>query len=263
MDPLTLIGIGSALFMLFVGIMMEGTPISALIGIPAFLIVVVPTVLVAVAGLTRGDIPVITASVKRALTGGVGETTGSIALVVRFAEHARREGLLSLEGEARTIEDPFLRKGINLAIDGTDPEELRAILDAEIGARRSQQRVAAKFFTDMAGFAPTLGIVGAVVGLIGVLGNLADPAEAGTGISVAFIATFYGVGIANLVFMPMANKLKRIAEADAAHMELLLEGIVAIQAGSNPRVIEEKLVAFLPAAERAARDKEGREGRAA
>jgi chemotaxis protein MotA len=252
MDPLTLIGILGALVMLFVGIIMEGTNPASLIGIPAFIIVIVPTVLVSVAGLRKSDIPVVLASMKKAMTGSVESASESIAVVVKFADQARKEGLLSLEEPAKSIEDPFLRKGINLAIDGTDPDELRAILEAEVHSKRTEERVGAKFFTDMGGFAPTLGIVGAVIGLIAVLGNLSSPEEAGAGIASAFIATFYGVAFANIVFLPIANKIKRVAETEVHHMELLLEGVCAIQAGANPRIIEQKLFALLPPAEREA-----------
>jgi chemotaxis protein MotA len=251
MDPMTLIGIGGAFFLLFVGIIMEGTSPAALIGIPAFLIVVFPTILVAAAGLTKPDIAVVISTTKRAITGTIVAASDSIAVLVGFAEVARKEGLLALEESSRSVEDPFLRKGLNLAVDGTDPEELRDILEAEVHAKRVEDRIAAKFFTDMGGFAPTLGILGAVTGLIHVLGNLADPAAAGEGIAGAFVATFYGVAFANIVFMPIANQLKRMSEGEIHRMDLLLEGILAIQAGSNPRIIEEKLLAHLPPAERA------------
>jgi chemotaxis protein MotA len=256
MDPMTLIGIGGALLMLFVGIVMEGTSPASLIGIPAFLIVIAPTVLVSLAGLAKSDVAIVIDRLKNALTGSSRSPNTAIETLVGFAETARREGLLALEESARSIDDSFMRKGINLAVDGTEPEELRMILEAEIESKHASDKVAAKFFTDMGGFAPTLGIVGAVTGLIHVLGHLENPATAGEGIAVAFIATFYGVAFANIIFLPIANKLKRISEAEIHHMELILEGILAIQAGSNPRVIEEKLVAHLAAAERQAYESE-------
>ena len=250
MDPMTLIGIGGAFLLLLVGVVMEGTNPAALIGIPAFIIVIVPTVLVSAAGLTKADVSVVLGTAKRAMTGSIESAGDSIALLVSFADTARKEGLLALEEPSRSIEDPFLKKGINLAVDGTDPAELSEILEAEIHSKKLEDKVAAKFFTDMGGFAPTLGIVGAVTGLIHVLGNLADPASAGQGIAAAFVATFYGVAFANILFLPLANKIKRVSEAEAHRMELLLEGILAIQAGANPRVVEQKLVAHLPPAER-------------
>ncbi|MCZ7527715.1 MAG: flagellar motor protein [Acidimicrobiia bacterium] len=252
MDPLTLVGIGMAFVFLFLGIIMEGTNPASLIGIPAFLIVVFPTVMVSLAGLTKADLSSVVASTKKALLGKAESASESIGIVVEFAERARKEGLLALEESAKSIEDPFLKKGINLAVDGTDPEELREILEAEIASKKTTDKVGAKFYTDMGGFCPTLGIVGAVTGLIKVLGSLENPAEAGHGIAVAFIATFYGVLLANAVFLPMANKIKRASEVESHHMELVMEGIMSIQAGANPRVIEQKLLSFLPEKERAA-----------
>ncbi|HZR11962.1 MAG TPA: flagellar motor protein [Acidimicrobiia bacterium] len=256
MDPLTLVGVVGGILLVLVGGIMEGAQPGALIGIPAFMIVVIPSFLVALAGYTKADISSIVGGLKQAFTGKVESAAGSIELVVEFAERARKEGLLALEEGAKTIEDPFLKKGIMLAVDGTDPEELREILEAEVASKKAHSKVPAKFFADMGGFSPTLGIVGAVMGLMHVLGNLSDPASAGEGIAGAFVATFYGVLFANAIYLPLSNKLKRIAEAEAQHMELVLEGILSIQAGSNPRVIEQKLLSFLPDKEREALEAE-------
>ena len=256
MDPLTLVGVVGGIVLVLVGGIMEGAQPGSLIGIPAFMIVVIPSFLVSLAGFTKADISSIVGGLKQAFTGKVESAAGSIELVVEFAERARKEGLLALEEGAKTIEDPFLKKGIMLAVDGTDPEELREILEAEVASKKAHAKVPAKFFADMGGFSPTLGIVGAVMGLMHVLGNLSDPASAGEGIAGAFVATFYGVLFANAVYLPLSNKLKRIAEAEAQHMELVLEGILSIQAGSNPRVIEQKLLSFLPDKERAALEAE-------
>jgi chemotaxis protein MotA len=250
MQKITLIGIGGGFALLMVGIIMDGTSPGALLQIPALLIVVVPTIMVSLAGLSGDDVALVTEGAKKAFGGEEASAGDSIATVVKFAEQARKEGLLALEESAKTIDDPFLKKGIDLAVDGTDPEELRDILEASIRAKRTNDKVAAKFFADMGGFSPTLGIVGAVVGLIHVLGNLSDPASAGEGIAAAFVATFYGVMFANVIYLPISNKLKRISETEANHMELLLEGILSIQAGSNPRIVEQKLKSFLSARER-------------
>ncbi len=252
MDPLTLIGIGGAFAFLMLGIIMEGANPAELIGIPAFLIVIFPTICIGVAGFMKSDVSLIVAGLTKAFTGKIEESGPAISTLVEFADKARKEGLLALEDGAKTIEEPFLRKGIELAVDGTDPEEVHAILEAEIHAKKTNDKIAAKFFADLGGFAPTLGIIGAVTGLIKVLGNLSDPTAAGEGIAVAFIATLYGILFANMIFLPIGNKLKRIAEAETHHMEIIMEGILAIQAGSNPRVIEQKLMSYLPPAERAA-----------
>src|SRR5262249_15696202 len=161
------------------GIIMDGTSPGALLNIPALLIVVVPTILVSVAGLSADDIPLVQEGIKRAFGGEVDSAGESITTVVKFADQARKDGLLALEEPAKTRDGPLRKKGSDLGVDGTDPEELRDILEASIRAKRSNDKVGAKFFGDMGGFSPTLGIVGAVVGLIHVLGNLADPASAG------------------------------------------------------------------------------------
>jgi len=249
-DPMTMVGVGGAFVFLFGGIIMEGGNPGSLIAIPAFMIVILPTTMIGLAGFMKSDMPSIIASVKNAFTGSVGESGPAIALVVEFAEKARKEGLLALEVGVGTVEDPFLKMGIELAVDGTDPEEVRAILEAEISAKKMNDKIGAKFFADLGGFCPTLGIIGAVSGLIKVLGNLSDPAAAGEGIATAFVATFYGVLFANAIFLPISNKLKRMAEAESHHMEIVMEGILSIQAGANPRVIEQKLRSYLPPGER-------------
>ena len=137
-----------------------------------------------------------------------------------------------------------------MGIDGTDPEELRQVLEGEIQAKKAEDKVAAKFFTAMGGYAPTVGIIGTVVGLIHVLENLDDPSSLGPLIAGAFVATLWGVLTANCMWLPIGNKLKRVGEIEAHHMELVLEGVLSVQAGANPRVIEQKLLSFLPPAQR-------------
>ena len=164
---------------------------------------------------------------------------------MKFAEKARREGLLALEDGIKDVDDPFLKKGIEMAVDGTDPEQLAEILEAEIYAKKQAGMVPAKFMGNMGGFSPTLGIIGTVLGLVIVLQHLSDPASLGPHIASAFIATLYGVAAANLCYLPLGKKMARIAETEAHHQEMIVEGILAIQAGSNPRVIQQKLTAFL------------------
>jgi chemotaxis protein MotA len=168
-----------------------------------------------------------------------------------MAEKARREGLLSLEEETQTLSDPFLRKGISLVVDGTDPELVKDILESDLDAMEARHSRQAGLYMTMGGFAPTLGIIGTVMGLVHVLENLSDPGTLGPAISSAFIATFYGVSSANLVFLPIGNKLKRISHDEVHARTMLIEGVISIQAGDNPRVVEEKLRTFLDPAERA------------
>ena len=171
--------------------------------------------------------------------------------LVELAQKARREGLLALEEDARNIDDPFLQKGLQLVVDGTEPEVVRAVLESEIAVWEEREKVGEQIFTAIGGFCPTMGIMGAVLGLMHALGQSDDPKKMAKAIAVAFVATLYGVGFANLVFLPLAGKLKvRVAEKRLLY-ELTLEGILAIQAGENPRLVAEKLSAYLPPSERA------------
>ena len=154
------------------------------------------------------------------------------------------EGLLGLEGVADTEPDSYSRKGLQLLVDGVEPETIRSVLEVDYLTQESRDIEAAKVFESMGGYAPTIGIIGAVMGLIHVMGNLADPGQLGSGIAVAFVATIYGVASANLVLLPIASKLKAIAMRQSLYREMLLEGILSIAEGENPRSIELKLQGF-------------------
>jgi chemotaxis protein MotA len=182
---------------------------------------------------------------RKAFTEKPLDTAEVISLLVRLAERARREGMLSLEAEAERVEDDFLARGLRLAVDGTDPELLRDILTTDIHFLQARHKTGESIFTTMGGFAPTLGIIGTVMGLIHMLANLRNPDKMGPLIAGAFIATLYGVSSANLIFLPIGNKLKARSAEEVLMREVMLEGILAIQAGDNPRLVEEKLKAFL------------------
>jgi chemotaxis protein MotA len=256
MDPGTLIGILLAFGAIFGSLIMEGGEPAALLLIPPLVIVFGGTIGAAMAGGNMKDFTSGFGRIKVALLSKTAANDDTVRTLVGFAERARRDGLLALEETARTIEDPFLRKGIELAVDGTDPEELRDILEADIQATRAEHQLGIKLFGDMGGYSPTLGIIGTVIGLVHVLGNLDDPSKLGPLIAGAFVATLWGVMSANVMWLPISKKLKRVAETELRRKDMLLEGVMAIQAGSNPRVIEQKLMAFLPAKERAALESE-------
>ena len=165
--------------------------------------------------------------------------------IVKWAQLARREGLLGLEDVVESVRDAYARKGLQLVIDGNDPESIRETLELDAMARERRDMNAAKVIDGMGGYAPTLGILGAVMGLIQVMNNLADPAMLGEGIAVAFVATVYGVGLANLVFLPAANKLKALVREESRFKELVTVGILAIAAGDNPRMVELRLQGLL------------------
>lgn len=175
-----------------------------------------------------------------------------ISLIVRLADKARREGLLAMEDDAEEIEDEFLRKGIQLVVDGADPELVKNILEIEIACLEERHRKGQGMFQFMAAVSPAYGMVGTIIGLIVMLSNLSEPSQLGPAMAVALITTFYGVILANLIFLPLAGKLRLRSEEEVLIKEIMTEGILSIQQGENPRIIEEKLMSFLSPAQRVA-----------
>ncbi|MHB0878681.1 MAG: flagellar motor protein [Anaerolineae bacterium] len=172
---------------------------------------------------------------------------GTIATFVQLADKARREGLLSLEEEAQKITDPFLKRGVMLVVDGVDAEVVREILESEITNMEKRHKSSYAVLSAMGGFSPTMGVVGTVMGLTLVLSTMAeDPGGIGEKIGTAFVATLYGVGFANALWLPIASKLKGISEREVALREMMTEGVLAVQAGENPRIVREKLETFIP-----------------
>jgi chemotaxis protein MotA len=249
MDPATLIGLVVTFASVIVMMVLEGANPMAIV-LPAPLILVFGgTVGVGIAGGLMRDLKTIIAALKKALLGGAAVPADTIAEVVSLAERARREGLLALEDAIGGVQDEFLRDGLQAAIDGTDPEDLRGILLDKIDAKRAADKIGSKFFTDMGGYAPTIGIIGTVVSLVHVLENLSNPDELGHMIAGAFVATLWGVLSANVLWLPLAARLKRLSEIEIAQMTLVVEGIVSIQAGANPRLVQQRLSSLLPPGE--------------
>jgi chemotaxis protein MotA len=164
--------------------------------------------------------------------------------VVTWSVTARREGLLSLERQLDTVRDNYVAKGLRLIVDGVDPFKLREILDVEISIFETELRLGSKVWESAGGYSPTVGILGAVLGLIHVMENLTDPSRLGSGIAVAFVATIYGVGMANLVFLPIGNKLKTMINREVAKKEMLADVFCGIATGDNPRIIEERMMTY-------------------
>ena len=244
MDVLSLIGIIMAFVAIIGGNYLEGGHLGALANGPAALIVLGGTV-----GAALLQSPM--SAFKRAMQTVVWilfppriDMAGGIDRVGNRSLTARKEGLLGLEGVADTEPDNYSRKGLQLLVDGVEPETIRSVLEVDYMTQESRDIEAAKVFESMGGYAPTIGIIGAVMGLIHVMGNLADPGQLGSGIAVAFVATIYGVASANLVLLPIASKLKAIAMRQSLYREMLLEGILSIAEGENPRSIELKLQGF-------------------
>jgi len=250
MDPATMIGvIGALVFIVVANVMEGGNPMSLML-IPPILLVVGGTIMISIAGGTLGDAKLAVRGLVKAFTGKADNAAALVPTLVSLSEKARREGLLALEDALSDVDEPFLSRGLTLAIDGTDPEEVRDILDAEVVAVRAQAKQAAKFCNAAGAYAPTIGIIGTVMGLVHVLENLAQPEELGHLIAGAFVATLWGVMSANVFFLPVGARIARLGELETARMDLIIEGIAALQAGSNPRVVAQRLQSLLPADQR-------------
>jgi chemotaxis protein MotA len=245
MDPAVIIGLVVAFGAIMLGTIMEGGSPTAMFLIPPMILVFGGTMGAAMAGGMFKEFLGIGGLIKRAFTAKTPEPEALVATLVKLAERARREGLLALEDAVKDVDDKFLREGLEFAIDGSDPEEVREILEAQIDAKRAKDKGGAKIFADMGGYSPTIGIIGTVLGLVHVLENLSQPEKLGHLIAGAFVATLWGVMTANVVFLPMGSRLKRISELECSQMELIVEGVSAIQSGANPRIVAQKLSSLL------------------
>ncbi|HBY63785.1 MAG TPA: flagellar motor protein [Solibacterales bacterium] len=244
-DMASFLGLGVAVGGILFGQHLEGGHVEQLKGLSAALIVLGGTlgavmVSTPLQTLLRGFVRLKDVFFERAQ--GHREM---IEEIIEYATKARRSGIVSLENDAAAIDDPFLRKALNLAVDGTDLQELRKMMELEIGLEEHRTESEAKVYEAAGGYAPTIGIIGAVIGLILVMHDLADIKKVGEGIATAFVATIYGVGFANLFCLPAATKIKARAHAEAEAKELVLEGVIGIVEGLNPKIIRAKLESYL------------------
>ena len=246
MDPASLIGLAVAFGAILLAIILEGSNPMTVVLVPPMVLVILGTIGAALTGSRMADVPVIVQGAVKALTGKAVDMGKTIDVVVSLAEKARREGLLALEDAAKEVDDQFLKDGLQAAIDGADPEDLREMLHAKIDTKRATDKVAAGFFATAGGYAPTVGIIGTVVSLVHVLENLADPAKLGEMIASALVATFWGLLTANIILLPIGTRLKRLSETECAQMELVVEGLMAVQAGANPRLVAQRLRSLVP-----------------
>jgi chemotaxis protein MotA len=230
------------------GATMEGSQVMAVLNPSAMLIVLVGTLGATITGTSFESIKAIPKLFKKAFSPEVLDLNGRVTQLVGFAEQARRDGLLALDEQLGSIEDPYTRKGLQLVVDGTDPELVADVLEAENDAMRKRHSAATQPFEKAGGYAPTMGIIGTVFGLVHVLSNLSKPETLGPSISAAFIATLLGISSANIVYLPIAARLKQLSQEELHFRAMTLEGILAIQAGDNPRVVQEKLTAYVPPA---------------
>ncbi|MEZ5447195.1 MAG: flagellar motor protein [Gammaproteobacteria bacterium] len=241
MDFLSIAGIVMAFGAILLGQYLEGGHLTSLLNGPAILIVGGGTV---GAIMLQSPMPTFMRAIRMLswlVMPPVPKSAETLERIIQWCQIARKEGLLGLERVVESEEHLFTRKGLQLLVDGNEPQTIRQTLEMDMEVRESRDLAAAKVYEGMGGYSPTIGIIGAVMGLIHVMGNLADPAKLGGGIAVAFVATIYGVGLANLFFLPTASKLKSVIREQSRFEELVMEGIAAIAEGENPRIIEARL----------------------
>jgi len=244
-DLLSLFGLILGTGSILLGQFLEGGHISSLVNGPAALIVIGGSL---GAVMLQTPIPVFLRALRMSVWIFIPPRLHKefmIEKILSWSNIARKEGLLGLEGIADDEEDLFAKKGLELLVDGSDPDVLRDILDLEIDAKEEFDASSTKVYQALGGYSPTIGIIGAVLGLIHVMGNLSDPSSLGGGISVAFVATIYGVGLANLICIPISVKLRTIVSHEVKYREMIIEGLFSIAEGENPRNIERKLDGYL------------------
>jgi len=244
MDRLSIAGLLIAILAIYLGFILDGGAISALFELPAFIIVVGGTMGAVMLQSSTGQFLHAISLLKWVFTPPNYEIETGIDKIVIWSSRARELGYLALENEALDEEDNYTQKGLNLLVDGAEIESMRASLELDIDISREHNLRSAHVFESMGGYSPTIGILGAVLGLIHAMNNLTEPELLGQGIATAFIATIYGVGFANLIYLPVANKLKAVIHQQTMYREMIFEGLIAIAHGENPHAIENKLSAF-------------------
>ena len=236
-----IVGFGSVL----ATVALEGGDFVTLLNLPGALIVFGGTIGAALVSYPMERVVALPKLIARTLTQDKHQAEHLVSQLVALADKARRQGLLSLEEEEGKLDDPFLKKAVMLVVDGVDPEEIRHILETESHEMATRHAHGYALLEGMGGYAPTMGILGAVLGLINVMSKLEDPSELGEGIAVAFVATLYGVASANLLWLPLGSKLKESSQHEVFLRKIIIEGVLAIQAGDNPHIVRQKLEAYL------------------
>lgn len=245
MDIATIVGVLSALGLVCVAIMMGGG-VVLFINIPALMIVVGGTLGATMINYPLGDVLGVFKVAKNAFFRRNTNDSGLIGRFTALAQKSRKEGILALESEIKEEKDEFFQKGVQLSIDGLEPDEIREILEIEVDFIRSRHQLGAEVFTTMGTFAPALGMIGTLIGLVQMLQQMDDPSSIGPAMAVALLTTFYGSIMANIVFMPIAGKLRTRSKKEVLAKEMIIQGIISLANGDNPRILEQKLKAFLP-----------------
>jgi chemotaxis protein MotA len=245
MDILSVVSIVLAFVIVVIGAILKHAGAQSLLGFGAAVVVLGGTSVAVILHSQKSSLLRFVQIVRWVVFPPTVDNNGLLTRILAWSETARRQGLLGLESQIEAEADTFARKGLQMLVDGTEPDALRGILEVEKDAREHVDMEAAKVIEAAGIYAPTLGIVGAVLGLMGVMQNLADPSALGPGIAGAFVSTIYGIASANLLFLPMASKLKGLVRAQSGAREMMIEGLVSIAEGENPRNIESKLQGFL------------------
>ncbi|CBL45067.1 Flagellar motor protein MotA [gamma proteobacterium HdN1] len=245
MDILTIVGLVVGIAAVIGGNALEGGHVSGLLNAPAAVIVIGGTLGAAMLQTTKSTLQNTFRLTSWIFVPPSSHMQENIKKIISWSFTARKEGLLGLEAMVDREKDPFAKKGLQLLVDAIDPPVIRSVMEVELFTRQERDLQSARVFEAMGGYSPTIGILGAVMGLIHVMGNLADPSKLGAGIATAFVATIYGVGLANLLFLPLAAKLKAVIKTQTRLREMMIEGLLAIADGENPRTIEMKLEGYL------------------
>jgi len=249
MDIATVLGVISAFGLVLLAIFMGGG-IKLFINIPALMIVVGGTLGATMINYPLKEVFGVFSVVKKALFSKNISISKIIKRFIDFANKTRKEGILSLENELKDVKDDFLKKRVQLSIDGLEPQEIRVILDTELDFIKSRHQLGAEVFTTMGTFAPALGMIGTLIGLVQMLQSMEDPSTIGPAMAVALLTTFYGSIMANIVCMPIAGKLKTRSKEEVLTKELTIQGVLCLSSGDNPRILEQKLHAFIPSNQR-------------
>lgn len=247
---MTIVGIVVVLISIVVSTVMDGNSFGALIGPSSLVLVGLGSIGATMSGFEVSDLAGLPKTMMVAFTRKPPNGDGTVTALMRFAEIARREGVLALESKLKEVDDGYLRTGLQLVVDGMDTETVKSILETMIDAVDARHQTQISLWKALGGYAPTMGMLGTVIGLINMLGNLSDPSQLGIGMSLALLTTLYGVLFANVIFLPVAGKLDRLNGVELDVMELVLEGILAIQSGASPRLLVERLEARLDPSQR-------------
>ena len=245
MDIATILGVISAFGLVWIAIFLGGG-IQLFINIPALMIVVGGTLGATMINYPLRDVFGVFKVVKKALFARNTSVAELIKRFMAFAQKSRKEGILALEAEIKEVNDEFLKKGVQLAIDGLEPQEINDILETEIEFVRSRHQLGAEIFSTMGTFSPALGMIGTLIGLVQMLQTMDDPSKVGPAMAIALLTTFYGSIIANIVCLPISGKLRTRSKEEVLAKEMAIQGIVSLSNGDNPRILEQKLQAFIP-----------------